>query len=133
MRTILLVGEDELLLQTRAAVLHTVGAETITCRAAGALSLLQQRRFQLIVLCHSIASDVCEALTEAIAARWPAARILMVSPIRLCDQESALPGIDAISSADPERLVGRTVELLGRSRPRRVDPGASQLRRAAGR
>ena len=134
MRTILLVGEDELLLNTRAAVLHTVGAETVTCRSDAALALLHERRFDLIVLCHSISPDLCEALAEAIHARWAGTRILLVSSTRVGDPGNPLPEIDAITSADPERLIGRTVELLGARPPRPASAAASQtLRGAAGR
>jgi len=38
MSTVLLIGEDEVLLQTRAAVLRTTGAKTICSNAISALA-----------------------------------------------------------------------------------------------
>jgi hypothetical protein len=78
---------------------------------------MEGRQCDLVVLCHSLPVHLCETLAEIIHARWPKTRLLLVTPTRSWEQ-SDVPGlIDAVSSADPERLVGRTVELLGRRGP----------------
>jgi DNA-binding response OmpR family regulator len=117
MSTVLLIGEDELLLQTRAAVLRTIGAETLCCDVSSALTLMEDRQCELVVLCHSLPIHLCETIAEIIHARWPKTRLLLVTATPGWEQTD-LPGLmDAVSSADPDRLVGRTVELLGRRGP----------------
>jgi CheY-like chemotaxis protein len=113
MSTILLIGEDEFLLQTRAAVLRGTGADILCSDVASALSLLDKQVFDLVILCHSIASHVCETMVQIIRQNWPVTRVLQVSAVREWEQGEVIPGVD-ICSAEPERLIDRTVELLGR-------------------
>lgn len=123
MSTVLLVGEDELILESRAAVLRTAGAETICCRAASALSIQARCECDLVVLCHSLSQPFVATLAEAIRSHWPRTRILLVTAARAWESEGTVPAVDAISTADPEQLIRRTVELLGRRPPRNVQSG----------
>ena len=122
MSSVLLVGEDELLLETRSAVVRTTGAETLCCSSSAALEIQSQRECDVIILCHTLPQDRCAALAEVIHARWPRTRVLLVSSTRMWEQTDAVDAMDAVSSADPERLVGRTVELLGRRGPTPAKP-----------
>jgi len=112
MPTVLLIGEDELLQQTRAAVLRTTGAETLCCRPDSALTVQQNRECQVVVLCHSLSEEVSTALAESIHARWPGTRILLVTATRMWEKADAVAAVDAVSSADPAHLIRRTIELL---------------------
>jgi CheY-like chemotaxis protein len=133
MSTILSIGEDEFLLETRAAVLRGTGADILCSDVASALSLLDKQIFDLVILCHSIPAHVCETLVQIIRKNWPVTRILQVSAVREWEQGEATPGVD-ISSAEPERLIDRTVELLGRRKNSSVQSTVckSSTRLAAG-
>ncbi len=112
MCTILLVGEDAMLLQTRAAVLRKTGCEVLSCDAASAVTIQADRECKLVVLCHSLSSEVCEALAEALHMRWPKTRILLVVSQREWGYAEAKAAVDAVSSVEPSGLIERTTELL---------------------
>jgi hypothetical protein len=122
MSSVLLVGEDELLLQTRSAVVRTTGANTLCCASSAALAIQQERECDVVILCHTLPRDYCAALAEVIHARWPKTCVLLVSSTRIWEQPDAPEAMDAVSSADPEHLVGRTIELLGRRDPVTAKP-----------
>jgi DNA-binding response OmpR family regulator len=115
MHCILLVGADEMLLKTRAAILSKTDSEVVTSNAASALAIQNDRECDLVVLCHSLAPEVCASLAEAIRHRWPKTRILQMVPDRAWDSVSAV--VDGTSSPEPDRLLGSTIELLGRKPP----------------
>jgi DNA-binding NarL/FixJ family response regulator len=83
MATVLLVGEDELLQQTRAAVLRRTGAGAVCCSASSAPAMQQDRECDVVVLCHSLPESLSTSLAETIHARWPRTRILLVTSARL--------------------------------------------------
>jgi DNA-binding NarL/FixJ family response regulator len=116
MNTILLVGEDAMLLQTRAAVLAKTGAEVVCCAPNAALTMQADRECDLVVLCHSVAEALSLALAETIHARWPKTKVLQVVSRREWDSVDAKAAVDAISSAEPERLIQQTTKLLKRGR-----------------
>jgi len=123
MSSILVVGDDELLLETRAAVLRTIGAETFCCRGTAALAVQADRQCDLVILCHSLSAQLCAALAETIHGRWPKTRLLLVTPSGAWEQTVENTPLDAVSSADPKRLVLRTVELLGHRKPQNEGSG----------
>src|ERR1035437_3342853 len=123
MSSILVVGDDELLLETRAAVLRTIGAETFCCRGTSALAVQADRQCDVVILCHSLPAELCAALAETIHACWPKTRLLLVTPTGAWEQAVENTPVDAVSSADPQRLVLRTVELLGHRRPQNGEAG----------
>jgi DNA-binding NarL/FixJ family response regulator len=122
MFTVLLVGEDELLQQTRAAVLRTIGADIICSSPDSALVVQEDQNCDLVVLCHSLREPLSASLAETIRSRWPSTRILQVTSSRIWEAAEAVPAVDAISTAEPERLIMRAVELLGRRPPRGIQP-----------
>ena len=71
MPTILLVGKNDLLLKTRAAVLRTTGAATFCSKAASALAVQQLQRCDLIVLCHTVPEADRVSLASAFRRLWP--------------------------------------------------------------
>ena len=112
MSAILLIGEDEFLLETRAAVIRPIGAETVCTDVASAISFMESHPFDVAVLCHSIPDHLRKTLTAIIRQSWPATRILLVSPSGNWEDQAA-DGIE-VCPPNPERLIERTVELLGR-------------------
>jgi DNA-binding response OmpR family regulator len=121
MATVLPVGEDEILLNTRAAVVRTTGASTVCSLTTSALALLAEQGCDLVILCHSVPDYVCTTLAEIIRCQWPGTRILRLAAGSAWEEDGSV----AVCSADPESLVQRTVELLGRRGPQRVPPAAS--------
>jgi hypothetical protein len=112
MHTILLVGADDVLLTTRAAILSRTGSAVICSNAATALAIQAEQKCELVVLCHSLAPEVCSSLTESIRKCWPATRILLVVSNREWGFAEARAAVDGTSSPEPERLIGQTAELL---------------------
>lgn len=120
MHTILLIGADEVLLQTRSAVLSTKGTEAVSSDAACALKLMAGGRFDLVVLCHSLAAEVSASLAEVIRERWPRTRILQLVVQRIWWEEFDPQGlVDATCSAEPKQLIAMTEHLLLRPMPLR--------------
>jgi DNA-binding response OmpR family regulator len=113
MSTVLLVGEDELIQQIRAAVLRTIGAEIICSSAKSALAIQAAQQCDLVILCHSLPEQLSAALAQSIRVRWPETPILQVASSRKWEATGSDESISAVSSADPERLIVRTTELLG--------------------
>ena len=114
MHTILLIGTDEMLLKTRAAILSKTNSAVVTSNAASALAIQEDRQCELVVLCHSLSPEICASLAEVIRLRWPTTRILQVVADRW---NSASPVVDGTTSPEPDRLIGRTIELLHRHMP----------------
>jgi DNA-binding response OmpR family regulator len=112
MPTVLLVGEDEMLLNTRAAVLRTAGVDTLCCAPTDALALQADRECEGVVLCHSLPEAIYTTLAQAIHTHWPATRILLVTTGRAWTPAEVVAAVDAVTQSDPERLIRRTVELL---------------------
>jgi DNA-binding response OmpR family regulator len=108
---VLLVGEDDLLLRTRAAVLRTIGVEVAITNASAALEVQAARACDLLLLCHSVPEEVAAVIAAIFRARWQATPILRITSLRSWGS-SQTDGLDAITSAEPDRLVKRTAELL---------------------
>ena len=116
MPTILLVGADQTLLRTRAAVLRKTGCNTVCATANSALLLQEEYRCEIIVLCHTVPDTVGVALLRVLRERWPQTRILQIVPQQELQTRSAAALADAVSYADPTRLVLRANELLERTK-----------------
>jgi CheY-like chemotaxis protein len=115
MPAILLIGEDDFLLETRAAVLRCAGADITRADMSSAIVRLAKQPFDVVILCHSVPEHVCQTLSGIIRQSWPGTGVLHISDARSweqCDED----GVDVCSS-DPETLIARTIELLGRRPP----------------
>jgi hypothetical protein len=88
LHTVLLVGENELLQQTRAAVLRMMGADVICSSPDSALVVQEDRNCDLVVLCHSLRGPFSASLAETIRSRWPNTRILQVTSSRIGEAAS---------------------------------------------
>lgn len=112
MSTVLLIGEDDVLLKTQAAVLRTTGAKTICSNAISAFAAQSDQLCDLVILCHILPELAYAGLAETIYARWPRTAISLVAPTRAWESPYSAETINAITLADLQRLIVRTVELL---------------------
>ena len=114
MSNVLLVGEDEQLLQIRAALLRTIGAKTACCTGSTAIAIQECQHCELVVLCHSLSEERRSALAENVRTRWPETHVLLVTPTKALEQSASDAGVIAISSMDPYALIRHAEELLER-------------------
>ena len=111
MLAILLVGEDLSLLTTRAAVLRGVEAEVDLVQPGEFTARMMARRYDLLVLCHTLQEKDAEAITSQVMQSWPQVRILQIVRERWME-EPVRRGVSALSTPEPKRLVERARELL---------------------
>lgn len=112
MPKILLAGQDDRLLETRAAVLKGTGATVISCRSGEALDAVKSEVPDLVVLCHSLAVDDAELMADRIRDCCPTARILLVLSEVGPDKPYRDEKFDAKTFAEPSLLVTHATELL---------------------
>jgi len=116
MAAILSIGEDAFLLETRAAVLRRTGAEIVNSNIISALSRLETRCFDLVILCHSVPVHLCRTLGEIIQLNWPATRLMHLSTVRVWEESEIQAGVD-LCPTEPEQLIAHSIMLLGRRSP----------------
>jgi CheY-like chemotaxis protein len=109
---ILLAGQDDRLLETRAAVLQRTGATVISCSGGEALDAVKSEMPDLVVLCHSLAVDDAELMADRIRDCCPTARILLVLSEMGPNKPYRDAKFDAKTFAEPSRLVTHATELL---------------------
>jgi hypothetical protein len=107
---ILAVGQDEALLVSRAAVLCKTNAEVMRAGPTDALGLLQQKRFDLVVLCHTLAMQ--QSVDLCSTAHGGGIRVVQVLPRVSSSQNYESIAADILADADPERLVNQVADLL---------------------
>lgn len=112
MPTILLIGMDGILLQTRASVLGRTGCATVCVSAGDALGAQERHRAAVVVLCHTVPEMLRTALSRAIREHWPETRILAVMRYGQSAAEGRSGCVDVVSSNHPEKLLRATSELL---------------------
>jgi hypothetical protein len=116
MSKILLVGEDLRLLETRAEVLGRIGVDTVCCCQRQMMRDLRSEQFDLVVLCHSLATRAANDVAAVARLRWPKAPIaLLCSPLEQLKEADGR--FDVVVRSDPARLVQATVALLDATRP----------------
>jgi CheY-like chemotaxis protein len=111
-RKILLAGQDPRLLSTRAAVLKKTGAEVVSCNASEALQLMELRRFDLVVLCHSLPAGEAEMIADSSRKHSDKTRVLLVTSGARPESLGDTAKFDAVALPDPARLIAQAVELL---------------------
>lgn len=112
MSKILLAGNDLRLLATRAALMAQTHAGVLCCPAQDAARLVQKRKPDLAVLCHSLTDAQVVETTEAAHRYSPETRILMV--VSNASRERSYRGarFDAMTTAEPARLLSCAADLL---------------------
>jgi hypothetical protein len=76
---VLLVGKDEMLLQTRKLILGTYFHVDIAGRVSHAAQMIAERRFDLIVFCSSLSDDECGRVAELARTQDPRPKTLTLS------------------------------------------------------
>ena len=109
MRSILSISQDERLLLTRNAVLRRTDAEVIAARANEAKKILKTRRFDLVVLCHSLSPEETMEIASFAHEQTVAIPILRVAANSEPVSEWTFV---AAASSDPRILVEKVAELL---------------------
>jgi len=112
MPKILLAGNDFRLLGTRAAVLGKTGASVVCCSASETREIIKTEKFDLVVLCHTLSDQEADQIIATVRRLWPQARTLQVVFDGARERPYRATELDATSSAEPSRLVRRTMELL---------------------
>jgi hypothetical protein len=111
MLAILLIGEDLRLLATRAAVLRRLDAEVDLGRPEEFTAHMTTRRYDLLVLCHTIPGKDAETIMTLAQQSWPHTRILQIVRERWMETP-AWHGMVAQSTPEPKWLVERARALL---------------------
>jgi DNA-binding response OmpR family regulator len=112
MRTILSVSQDDALLSTRTAVLRQTDAEVIAAKPNEAKKILRKRRFDLVVLCHSLSLQQTLEIASLAHEQMIAIPILKVVANSEPLSEWTFVAADAATSSDPRMLVEKVAELL---------------------
>ncbi|GAC1420114.1 MAG: hypothetical protein NVSMB62_13790 [Acidobacteriaceae bacterium] len=76
MGEILLVGDDSILLATRAAILTRTGAKVVCCPSAECPDHVLDHDVALIILCHTLEDEAAETVASATPRHWPKARLV---------------------------------------------------------
>ena len=99
---ILSVGDDRLLLYSRRLILETAGYAVESVRGDVVIEEALLRRFDLVLLCHTIDEEVVGHIVEASARIAPQTSLLQISPLDNPFRNRANP---ALVSADPAALL----------------------------
>ncbi|WP_213806854.1 hypothetical protein [Granulicella sp. dw_53] len=114
MLSILAIGRDERLLDTRSAVLRRTKAEVTQAKPEAGVRLLQTTRFDLVILCHSLSLEESIEIAEAAHRRPEGVHVLQVITGALWGQNYEGVPVDGLIESDPERLVEKVVVLSKR-------------------
>jgi hypothetical protein len=112
MPKIVLAGQDVHLLETRAEVLKKTGAEIVSCIGIDTLKVVASEMPALLVLCHSIAHDEAELITEKVRVCCPKTKVLLVAWQVIAERQHQDAKFDATTLSEPSRLVAGATELL---------------------
>lgn len=109
---ILAVGQDEELLYTRSAVLRKCNAEVITARASEAIEILKTNCFDILVLCHTLATEDMNKLV--LLAHQQASDIQVLEILKAAEPSWGRKSscADDVAPSNPESLVAKVVEML---------------------
>ena len=116
MRTILSISQDDGLLVSRTAVLRKADAEVIALKAVEAKKILKTRRFDLVVLCHSLSPEQTLEIASLAHQQTVAIPVLKVVANAEPFSEWTFVAPDAAASSDPRILVEKVAELLNVSK-----------------
>jgi hypothetical protein len=111
---ILSIGDDSILLYSRRLILETAGYTVESVR--GDLATIEQillRRFDLVLLCHSITEDVIRHIVEASTRIAPQTPVLQISPLDNPFGNKAHP---TLVPADPAALLSAVAGQLASHR-----------------
>lgn len=109
---VLVVSRDEMLLRTRKMILGAFFDVQTAGTSSEAKALLKAKRFDLIVLCHSLTNDECEQLAALARSQSPRPQVLAMCA---SSRSSARQWADKQLGVDagPYGLVKKCAEMLG--------------------
>jgi hypothetical protein len=108
---VLSVSDDDLVRSTRERILQLLGLEVLSCASKDAGSHLKDRRFDLVVLGHSLKFDAPAKIAEEARRHSPDARVLLLerTPYEVTHSDFA----DVITVPDAPIVVREVRALLG--------------------
>ncbi len=113
MGTILLVGEESFLLETRSAVLATLGAKVLAATAGDLTKMPPSQDIDVIVLCHTVQAERHADVMRTVQEKWkPRAKILQIEAL---GEDRRDTGADFFTDSSPEMLIEHTKDLLARN------------------
>jgi len=112
--SVLSVSDDPDLLKTRVYVLRETGAAVVGATSRNAVAALRQGSFDAVVVCHTVTCGEAERIYDAAHAQYAKALVIRVMPFWVGDMSESKNSFDAVTSADPARLVNMVRELLQR-------------------
>lgn len=115
MGTILLVGEDSFLLETRSAVLARLGAKVLAATAADLAILPTSQHIDVVVLCHTVQAERQADVVRTVHEKWkPRAKVLQIESI---GEKRRDTGADFFTDSSPEMLIEHAYNLLAGNPP----------------
>lgn len=106
------IGADPFLLETRGALLQSVGLKVVNLAGnSGVMEAIRAAPFDVAVLCHSLAPSDRLRLARAIRKCHPSAFILLISGQRDVSADEK-EEIDAVLDPAPQRLLDDLRERL---------------------
>ena len=109
---VLVISRDPMLLQTRQLILGAFFEVHGAGRIREAEELMSRYRFDLIILCYTLAESECQRVMASVADQKKPPRILILSP---AGRPPVEPGSSLVvmSEAGPYYLLKKTAEMVG--------------------
>jgi len=109
---VLLVGRDEMLLQTRKLILGAYFQVEIAGRISHAVQLIAERSFDLIVLCSTLSEHDCEQVAGLVRTQNPRPKVLTLSAAgrQSCGDGT---GDELMAEIGPLALIRKATAMLG--------------------
>ena len=109
---VLVCGSDEALLGTRTMVLDNAGFRVLSSLSLPeAEAIIKSGEIGLVVLCHSLATEDCEAVLDLSGGQNPPVKTLVLTAGESkCSEHSAGPSASAFDG--PRKLIETVRELL---------------------
>ena len=105
MPTILLTGQDERLLKTRADVLRRTGAEVVCVPAEEMAFAIREVHADLVVLCHTTGAVISREVVASAKEHQPGTRVLVVRPNAVGEEDFGQWSVDGMLPSAPVQLV----------------------------
>jgi hypothetical protein len=109
---ILVVGHDQMLLQTRRLILGTYFEVEAAGRMSEAGSILSMRDFDLIVLCDTLSNAECQRIAAMVSDRRPRPTLLSLIGPRSLDEDREI-GRKLSMACGPLQLLKECADVLG--------------------
>ena len=112
MRTILLIGEDAQLLQSRAVLLSKTHAQVLAAATSEIGPTAGNHAVDLVVLCHSLWPGVRPLVAAEVRRRWPGVCVIQILKSEFESEAAARYADHIVIAGDPAMLIHKANELL---------------------